>query len=292
MTSLNTSRVDPQLLHQDRVAMVARALAEDLNGVNLNHDLTAQLIPATQQVSATVITRETMVVCGCAWVDEVFAQLNAQVQLDWQVRDGQQVAANTVLLKLQGSAREILSAERTALNFLQTLSAVATTTAQYVAHLVGSSTKLLDTRKTIPGLRTALKYAVTCGGGYNHRVGLYDAYLIKENHIMACGGIAAAVRQARHLNPTVPVEVEVENLEEYQLALDAGADIIMLDNFSLADIHQAVASRRGHSKLEVSGNITAERLRELAATGVDYISSGALTKNIQAIDLSLRVNKV
>jgi nicotinate-nucleotide pyrophosphorylase (carboxylating) len=151
---------------------------------------------------------------------------------------------------------------------------------------------LLDTRKTIPGLRTALKYAVTCGGGFNHRVGLYDAYLIKENHIMACGGIAAAVSQARHLSPAVPVEVEVENLEEYQQALGAGADIIMLDNFSLADIRQAVASRRGHSKLEVSGNITADRLAELAATGVDYISSGALTKNIQAIDLSLRVNKV
>ncbi|WP_240642680.1 carboxylating nicotinate-nucleotide diphosphorylase [Pseudidiomarina mangrovi] len=272
--------------------MVTQALAEDLNGVQAQHDLTAQLIPAEQQVWATLITREAMVVCGCAWVDEVFAQLNAAVQLDWLVQDGDHIEANSPLLHVHGCARDILTAERTAMNFLQTLSAVATTTASYVAHLKGSQTQLLDTRKTIPGLRTALKYAVTCGGGFNHRVGLYDAYLIKENHIMACGGIAAAVSQARQLNPAVPVEVEVENLEEYQQALDAGADIIMLDNFSIRDIHQAVASRRGHSKLEVSGNITAERLTELAATGVDYISSGALTKNIQAIDLSLRVNKV
>lgn len=287
-----TTRVASDLLQQDRIAMVSQALAEDLNGLNPSNDLTAQLIPAAQQVSATLITREAMVVCGCAWVNEVFAQLNAAVTLEWLVGDGEQVAANTALLHLRGSARDILTAERTALNFLQTLSAVATTTAHYVAYLSGSPTKLLDTRKTIPGLRTALKYAVTCGGGYNHRVGLYDAYLIKENHIMACGGIAAAVSQARQLNPSVPVEVEVENLEEYQQALAAGADIIMLDNFSLQDIEQAVASRRGHSKLEVSGNITAERLSELAGTGVDYISSGALTKNIQAIDLSLRVNKV
>ncbi len=292
MTATLTSRVLPELLQRDRVAMVTQALAEDLNGVQAQHDLTAQLIPAEQQVSATLITREAMVVCGCAWVDEVFSQLNAAVQIDWLVRDGDPIEANSPLLHVHGCARDILTAERTAMNFLQTLSAVATTTASYVAHLKGSQTKLLDTRKTIPGLRTALKYAVTCGGGFNHRVGLYDAYLIKENHIMACGGIAAAVSQARQLNPAVPVEVEVENLEEYQQALDAGADIIMLDNFSISDIHQAVASRRGHSKLEVSGNITAERLNELAATGVDYISSGALTKNIQAIDLSLRVNKV
>lgn len=287
-----TTRVAPDLLQADRVAMVTRALAEDLNGLDASNDLTVQLIPAEQQVSATVITRDDMVVCGCAWVDEVFKQLDSQVQLTWLVADGQRVTANAPLLRMYGSARDILTAERTALNFLQTLSAVATTTAHYVAYLNGSQTKLLDTRKTIPGLRTALKYAVTCGGGWNHRVGLYDAYLIKENHIMACGGIAAAVRQARHLNPSVPVEVEVENLEEYQQALVAGADIIMLDNFSLSDVQQAVASRRGHSKLEVSGNITAERLSELAAVGVDYISSGALTKNIQAIDLSLRVNKV
>lgn len=292
MTVTLTTRVAPELLQQDRVAMVTRALAEDLNGLQASNDLTAQLIPSQQQVTATVITREAMVVCGCAWVDEVFAQLGAQVQIDWLVTDGERVAANSPLLHLHGSARDILTAERTALNFLQTLSAVATTTASYVAYLSGSQTKLLDTRKTIPGLRTALKYAVTCGGGYNHRVGLYDAYLIKENHIMACGGIAAAVSQARQLNPTVPVEVEVENLEEYQQAIDACADIIMLDNFTLADIHQAVASRRGHTKLEVSGNITADRLAELASTGVHYISSGALTKNIQAVDLSLRVNKV
>jgi nicotinate-nucleotide pyrophosphorylase (carboxylating) len=293
MTAIKlTTRVAPDLLHADRVAMVTRALAEDLNGLDASNDITAQLIPAEQQVSATLITRDAMVVCGCAWVDEVFTQLGSTVQLQWLVSDGQQVSANSPLLLMQGSARDILTAERTALNFLQTLSAVATTTAHYVSYLDGSHTKMLDTRKTIPGLRTALKYAVTCGGGFNHRVGLYDAYLIKENHIMACGGIAAAVSQARLLQPTVPVEVEVENIEEYQQALAAGADIIMLDNFSLNDIKRAVANRRGSSKLEVSGNITAERLTELATIGVDYISSGALTKNIQAIDLSLRVNKV
>jgi nicotinate-nucleotide pyrophosphorylase (carboxylating) len=284
-----TTRVAAELLQQDRIAMVQRALAEDLNGLNSSHDLTAQLIPPQQQVSATLITREAMVVCGTAWVDEVFVQLGSAVQRQWLVSDAQQVSANTQLLRLHGCARDILTAERSALNFLQTLSAVATTTAHYVAQLQGSSTQLLDTRKTIPGLRTALKYAVTCGGGYNHRVGLYDAYLIKENHIIACGGIAAAVSQARQLNGAVTVEVEVETMDEYQLALDAGADIIMLDNFSITAIKQAVALRRGHAKLEVSGNITAERLAELAATGVDYISSGALTKNIQAIDLSLRI---
>ena len=285
------TRVDPQLLANDRADMVQRALHEDLNGLDASLDITAQLIPASESARATLITREPAVICGVAWVNEVFAQLGGQVTIQWHVRDGDQVAADTLLCELTGPAQVILTGERTALNFLQSLSGVATTTAAYVRYLAGSNTKLLDTRKTIPGLRTALKYAVVCGGGHNHRVGLYDAYLIKENHIMACGGIEQAITTARQLNPGKPVEVEVENLDEYQAALQAGADIIMLDNFSIQDINTAVSQRSGATQLEVSGNITAERLTELASTGVDFISSGALTKHIQAIDLSMRFQR-
>ena len=286
------TRVDPTLLTADREQMVQRALQEDLNGLSAELDITAQLIPASEQARATLITREEAVISGVEWVNEVFRQLGSEVSLTWHVADGDWVDADAVLCEMAGPARVILTGERTALNFLQTLSGVATTTARYVRHLEGSDTRLLDTRKTIPGLRTALKYAVVCGGGFNHRVGLYDAYLIKENHIMACGSIAAAVKSARELNPGKPVEVEVENLDEYQQALEAEADIIMLDNFSLQDIYIAVEQRTGHTRLEVSGNITDKRLRELALTGVDYISSGAITKNIQAIDLSLRFQKL
>lgn len=285
---MNT-RVDPALLAADREHMVQRALLEDLNGLSAELDITAQLIAADDTATATVITREDAVISGTEWANEVYRQLGAEVTIQWFVRDGDKVLANTVLCELSGPTQVILTGERTALNFLQTMSGVATTTAQYVKLLEGSPTRLLDTRKTIPGLRTALKYAVTCGGGDNHRIGLYDAYLIKENHIMACGGIAQAITKARQLNPGKAVEVEVENLSEYHAALAAGADIIMLDNFSLADIYTAVAQRTGHTKLEVSGNITDARLKELAATGVDFISSGAITKNIQAIDLSLRL---
>lgn len=286
------TRVDSTLLASDREQMVQRALQEDLNGLSAELDITAQLIPATEQARATVITREDAVVCGVEWVNEVFKQLGDAVAVTWHVADGDAVEADTVLCELEGPAQVILTGERTALNFLQTLSGVATTTAHYVRHLEGSDTRLLDTRKTIPGLRTALKYAVVCGGGFNHRIGLYDAYLIKENHIMACGGIVQAIRKARELNPGKPVEVEVENLDEYQDALQAGADIIMLDNFPLHDIYTAVEQRTGQTRLEVSGNITDKRLKELALTGVDYISSGALTKNIQAVDLSLRFQKL
>ncbi|RUO71000.1 nicotinate-nucleotide diphosphorylase (carboxylating) [Pseudidiomarina salinarum] len=282
------TRVETELLTIDRQQMVQRALTEDLNGVQPDNDITAQLIPADQQARATIITREDAVLCGRPWVEQVFLQLGGEVHINWHADDGDVVTAGSVLCELQGPARAILTGERTALNFLQTLSGVATTTAGYVAELTGTTTRLLDTRKTIPGLRTALKYAVVCGGGHNHRVGLYDAYLIKENHIMACGSIDAAVTKARELNPGKPVEVEVENLTEYQLALDAGADIIMLDNFSIDDIRTAVGARTEGTQLEVSGNITHERLRELASTGVDFISSGALTKHLQAIDLSLR----
>lgn len=285
------TRVDAELLQRDRITMVELALREDLNGSAAELDITAQLIEADRYAEARVITREPAVICGVDWVNEVFAQLGGDVELQWHVQDGDTVSADQTLFELRGPARTILTGERTALNFLQTLSGVATTTAQYVKHLEHSHTRLLDTRKTIPGLRTALKYAVVCGGGHNHRVGLYDAYLIKENHILACGGIAAAITQARKLQPNKVVEVEVENLAEYSEALTAGADIIMLDNFSLADIYTAVERRQGQTKLEVSGNITSDRLAELGRTGVDYISSGALTKNIQSIDLSLRICK-
>mgnify|MGYP006162209707 FL=1 len=281
------------LQQQELERAVAAALAEDLGFLPLAQgDITASLIPPQQQASATIITREDCVVCGTAFADEVFRQLGGEVQLNWQVKDGDKVSANTLLCTLSGPARILLTGERTALNFLQLLSATASVTAHYVQFLAGSKTRLLDTRKTLPGLRFAQKYAVTVGGGKNHRIGLYDAFLIKENHIAAAGSIANAVASARQNFPGKPVEVETENLQELQQALTAGADIIMLDNFSLADINQAVALNNGQAKLEVSGNITSERLTELAATGVDYISSGALTKHVQAIDLSMRLSVI
>ncbi|WP_019677015.1 carboxylating nicotinate-nucleotide diphosphorylase [Arsukibacterium perlucidum] len=275
---------------------VQAALAEDLGFLQLSDgDITASLIPASQQASATIISREACVVCGTAWVDEVFAQLNqftnsGQVTIDWQVKDGDQVAADSLLCQLTGPARLLLTGERSALNFLQLLSGTATVTAHYVSLLANTATRLLDTRKTLPGLRFAQKYAVHCGGGLNHRFGLFDAFLIKENHIAAAGSIQAAVAQARQNFPGKPVEVETENLAELQQALTAKADIIMLDNFSLADISEAVKINNGQAKLEVSGNITAGRLTELATTGVDFISSGALTKHVQAVDLSMRLH--
>lgn len=279
------------LLQQEIIRSVSAALAEDLGFLPLSEgDITASLIPQSQQATATIITREPCVICGTAFADEVFRQLGNDVKLHWQVKDGEKVAANTVLCTLTGPARILLTGERTALNFLQLLSGTATTTAHYVQFLQGSKTHLLDTRKTLPGLRFAQKYAVTTGGGKNHRIGLYDAFLIKENHIAAAGSIANAVACARQNFPGKPVEVETENLQELQQALSAGADIIMLDNFSTADIVQAVSLNNGQAKLEVSGNITSDRLTELAATGVDYISSGALTKHVQAIDLSMRLN--
>lgn len=284
------TRVQPALLAADREHMVTRALEEDLNGLSGDLDITAQLIPAEQQSYGRIITREDAVICGVEWVNEVFKQLGSEVSLQWHVADGDRVSADSLLCELRGPARAMLTGERTALNFLQTLSGVATTTARYASVLEGSNTKLLDTRKTLPGLRTALKYAVVCGGGSNHRVGLYDAYLIKENHIMTCGSIAAAITAARTLQLDKPVEVEVENLDEYQEALAAGADIIMLDNFSYEDIHKAVKMRSKNVRLEVSGNITLEHLEKLVTTGIDYISSGALTKHVQAIDLSLRIS--
>ena len=271
------------MLQQAIQDAVKTALLEDLGGPDCTMgDITANLIPEPQQITVNIITRENCVVAGKEWVNET-------TDIKWYVEDAQHVKADTVLCQISGNARVILTAERTALNFLQTLSGTATVVADYVQALGTSETKLLDTRKTLPGLRLAQKYAVTCGGGKNHRIGLFDAYLIKENHILACGSIANAIGKAREMHPDIPVEVEVENLDELQQALDAKADIIMLDNFSLEDTRNAVALTNGASKLEVSGNITKERIAELAQVGVDYISSGALTKHVQAIDLSLRV---
>lgn len=280
------------LLADELRRAVAAALAEDLGQQNAElGDITASLIPATQQAVATIITREDCVLCGSGFVNEVFLQLGNQVSIQWHATDGDRLSANSLICTLQGPARALLTGERTALNFLQLLSGTATTTAHYVRYLEGSNTRLLDTRKTLPGLRFAQKYAVSCGGGLNHRFGLFDAFLIKENHIAAAGSISQAVQQARQNFPGKPVEVEVENLDELKQALTAGADIIMLDNFSTPEIRQAVLLNQGRAKLEVSGNITSERLGELAATGVDFISSGALTKHVQAIDLSMRLQQ-
>ena len=266
---------------------VRKALAEDVG----SGDITAQLIPAERLAHASVITREAAVITGTAWVDSVFRQLDPRVAVHWQVADGEQVAANRVLFNLEGPARSLLTGERTALNFLQTLSGVATRCRHYADIVEGTGVRLLDTRKTIPGLRLAQKYAVTCGGCHNHRVGLYDAFLIKENHIAACGGIFEAVEAAHRIAPGKPVEVEVENLDELEQALAAGADVVMLDELSLADMRTAVAVAAGRAKLEASGGISDETLRAIAETGVDYISIGALTKHVRAIDLSMRLKQ-
>ncbi|MEQ6917002.1 carboxylating nicotinate-nucleotide diphosphorylase [Halomonas aquatica] len=263
----------------------ARLLAEDVGP----GDITAQLIPEKQMARARVITREAAVLCGVAWVDELFRRLDTRVSLHWQAADGDRLEAGQAFLELEGPARSLLTGERAALNLLQTLSATATRTRHYADLLEGTGVRLLDTRKTLPGLRLAQKYAVTCGGGHNHRIGLYDAFLIKENHITACGGIAAAVTEARDIARDLPVEVEVETFEELDLALAAGADVIMLDNFSLDDMREAVGRNRGRATLEASGNVDERTLRAIAETGVDCISSGALTKDLKAIDLSMRI---
>lgn len=267
-------------------ANVRNALAEDIG----SGDITAQLIPAAQRARARIITREETIVCGTAWVDEVFRQLDAGVTVQWQVRDGERAQADQTLFTLEGPARALLSGERSALNFLQLLSGVATRCREYTDLVEGTAVQLLDTRKTLPGLRLAQKYAVTCGGCHNHRIGLYDAFLIKENHIAACGGIAQAISAAHRIAPGRPVEIEVEDLNELRQALDAGADIIMLDELSFEDIRTAVALSAGRAKLEASGGINRDTLRAYAETGVDYISIGSLTKDVKAIDLSMRLS--
>jgi len=267
---------------------VATALLEDVG----SGDLTAQLIPADRVARSSVITREDAVLCGTAWFDEVFGQIDARVRVTWSVRDGERVRADQQLCTLEGPARSLLTGERTALNFLQSLSATATVTRTYVDAVAGTKCRILDTRKTIPGLRIAQKYAVRCGGGTNHRIGLFDAILVKENHIAAAGSIAAAVNEARRISAKVLLEVEVENLAELREALDACVDRILLDNFSLADMRTAVQTTRAHAnartELEASGNMSLETLRAVAETGVDFISVGGLTKHVRAVDLSMR----
>lgn len=280
-------KVQPSL-SQDEIADAARrALDEDMG----SGDITAALIPEQATATAAVISREAAVLCGCAWFDAVFQQLDARIQILWHVADAERIAPGQVLCELRGPARPLLSGERTALNFLQTLSATATVTRRYVDAITGTGAWILDTRKTVPGLRRAQKYAVLCGGGRNHRMGLYDAFLIKENHIAAAGSITKAIAAARAQGPGKPVEVEVENLEQLREALAAGTDIVLLDNFDVALLRNAVAVNQRCAKLEASGNVTLENVRNIAETGVDYISVGALTKNLRAVDLSMRLGQ-
>jgi nicotinate-nucleotide pyrophosphorylase (carboxylating) len=267
-------------------ANVRAALAEDVG----SGDITAQLIPAERDANARIITRENATIAGTAWVDEVFRQVDPRVRVNWQVRDGERVSADQTLFTLDGPARALLTGERSALNFLQLLSGTASRARDYADLVDGTGVKLLDTRKTLPGLRLAQKYAITCGGCHNHRIGLYDAFLIKENHIAACGGIAQAIAAAQQIAPGKPVEIEVEDLDELRQALGAGADIVMLDELSLDDMRTAVALTAGRAKLEASGGITESTLRTIAETGVDYISIGTLTKDVKALDLSMRLS--
>ena len=275
-------------LPEDLAEQVSRALREDIGP----GDVTAKLIGAHAAAHARVLCRDAAVICGAAWVDETFRQLEPRVRVQWQISDGATVAADTVVCEIDGPARAVLTGERTALNFLQLLSGTATVTARYVRAVAGTGCQILDTRKTIPGLRSAQKYAVRCGGGQNHRMGLYDRVLIKENHIAAAGSIAAAVSAARALAPGLVVEVETEDLKEVAAALAARCDVIMLDDFPLIDMRLAVALNRAApqpASLEASGGVNPERVAAIAATGVDCISIGGLTKHVQAVDLSLRL---
>ena len=275
-------------LPKDLTLQVQTALREDIG----TGDVTADLVPADQRARGRVITREDAVVCGAAWVDETYRQLDPTVRLTWRAADGERVSAGQVLFEIEGRARPILTGERTALNFLQLLSSTATEARRYADAVAGTGCTILDTRKTLPGLRTAQKYAVRCGGAGNHRMGLFDMVLIKENHIATAGSIAAAIATARRTSPGLKVEVEVESLQELDQALAAQADIIMLDDFSHADMREAVARNRASprpAKLEASGNVSLATVREIAETGVDYISVGSLTKHVRAIDLSMRL---
>jgi nicotinate-nucleotide pyrophosphorylase (carboxylating) len=284
---LEHSQIDEKLQTDIRTA-VARALAEDIG----TGDRTAALIPASASADATIITREHTTLAGRPWVNEVFAQLDPSVELNWQIDDGATVEADTLVCGLRGPARAILTGERTALNFLQTLSATATITAAYVQAVSDTGCQILDTRKTLPGLRLAQKYAVRCGGGSNHRIGLFDAILIKENHIESAGGISAAIAMCRKLHPALPVEIEVESIEELREALLGKPERLLLDNFSLSMLKEAVATNRAEGRppaaLEASGGLCLDDIANVARTGVDFISVGALTKNVKAIDFSMR----
>lgn len=305
-TLKNKINIDVKVIMED----VKRALLEDLSESSVSassalysdektqqtyiqmlvsQDITANLIAINATANAHIICREDIVLCGREWAQQAFLLVDPTLQLDWHFSDGDFIPANSSLVNITGNARSILTGERTALNFLQMLSGTATATASYVKHLEGSRTQLLDTRKTIPGFRQAQKYAVVCGGGKNHRMGLYDAFLIKENHIKACGSIKNAIVQAKHLHSEKTVEIEVESLAELEQAIAAGADIVMLDNFSTEQIQEAVSINNQQCKLEVSGNITEKRLAELAKTSVDFVSSGAITKHVKAVDLSLLI---
>lgn len=275
------------MTEQSKIAEVKPFLDEDIG----SGDITAEIIPETTHAEAEVITREAMVLCGRAWFDAVFKALSPSVSIDWLVSEGDKVDKDTLLCRLSGPARSLLTGERTALNLLQTLSATATVARQYAEAVAGTGCKVLDTRKTMPGLRNAQKYAVACGGCCNHRIGLYDGVLIKENHIMAAGSIAKAVQAAR-AKTSVPVEVEVESMQELEQAIAAKPDRIMLDNFTLENMQAAVALNAGAIELEASGNIGLDNIRTIAETGVDYISIGALTKNVRAVDLSMRIKLV
>ncbi|AIN47427.1 carboxylating nicotinate-nucleotide diphosphorylase [Candidatus Palibaumannia cicadellinicola] len=282
-------------IQQDLPYTVSFALQEDLGGItNAQADITAQLIPHQSKSTAVIITRENGVFCGKNWFQEVFKQLGGNINIHWQVNDGDIIQANQLLCNMIGSTQILLTGERTALNFIQTMSGVASTVKRYADVLKHTKTKLLDTRKTLPGLRTAFKYAVLCGGGSNHRLGLTDGFLIKENHIIAAGSIAKAVANAielrTHMSSNIPIEVEVENLQELIQALETKADIIMLDNFSYQDITRAVTITKQRILLEVSGNITLKNLPEYILMGIDYISIGAFTKHVHALDLSMRLS--
>ncbi len=275
-------------LPPDIASVVARALEEDIGP----GDVTADLIPADRRAQATVVSREDAVLCGTAWFDEVFAQLDPAVSIAWSAHDGATIGAGAVLCRLDGPARALLSGERTALNFLQSLSGTATVARRYADEVAGTGCRVLDTRKTVPGLRSAQKYAVACGGATNHRRGLFDAILIKENHILAAGGIGAALAAARVAHPDLTVEIEVESLDELEAALDGNADIVLLDNFALDTLREAVARTRGRAgcttRLEASGNVELANVRAIAKTGVDFVSVGGLTKHLRAVDLSMR----
>jgi len=273
--------VSPEQIQQQ----VKLALAEDIG----SGDVTAALLPETSQVDAQVICRQSAIIAGHAWFDEVFRQLDPTITIRWQFNDGERVEPEQLLCRLHGPVRSLLSGERTALNFLQTLSGTATSVRHYVDQIADTGTRILDTRKTLPGLRLAQKYAVSCGGGTNHRIGLYDMVLIKENHIAAAGSILKAVNTARRLSPQLDIEVEIETLEQLELALEAGVERILLDNMSLKTLGQAVSLNSGRAILEASGGITLENIRDVAQTGVDFISIGALTKDVQAVDLSMRI---
>lgn len=283
-TELHFHPINSDSLNEAVSSNVTQALAEDLGA----GDISASLIDANTRASARVITREHGIFCGAAWVNETLRQISPELEIRWQVADGDALAPDQVLFELSGKARDMLSAERTMLNFIQLLSGTATRTAQYVSLISHTQTRLLDTRKTVPGLRLAQKYAVKCGGGYNHRIGLFDAFLLKENHIFAAGSIGRAIESAQTAFPGKPVEVEVEDLNELVEAMSAGADIALIDNFSIADTQTAVALTRNKLVLEASGGITQDSIAAIAETGVDYISCGDLTKGVEPLDLSMR----